>query len=114
MVTSSINIQPAEFAKFAVALALARFMNSYNFKLMTSNNIAIIGLIIATPMMLIFLQKETGSALVYLAFFLMLYREGLPGMVLVSGLCAVAFFVLQHLSLPGKDGKNLYCSVLRL
>ena len=49
---------------------------------------------ILLPMMLIILQKETGSALVYLAFFLMLYREGMPGVVLFSGLCAVIYFVV--------------------
>ena len=46
------------------------------------------------PMILIILQKETGSALVYLAFFLVLYREGMPGVVLFSGVCAVVYFVV--------------------
>ena len=46
---------------------------------------------ILLPMLLIVLQKETGSALVYLAFFLMLYREGMPGVVLLSGVCAVVY-----------------------
>lgn len=41
-----------------------------------------------------YLQKETGSALVYLAFFLVLYREGMPGVVLFSGVCAVVYFVV--------------------
>ena len=49
---------------------------------------------ILLPMLLIVLQKETGSALVYLAFFLMLYREGMPGVVLFSGVCAVVYFVV--------------------
>lgn len=44
-------------------------------------------------MLLIVLQKETGSALVYVAFVLVLYREGLPGMVLFTGLCAVVLFI---------------------
>lgn len=94
VITDSIRLQPAEFAKFAVALALARFMNSYNFKLMTPKNLAIIIGLIALPMILIFLQKETGSALVYTAFILALYREGLPGIVLLSGLCAIVLFVV--------------------
>jgi rod shape determining protein RodA len=46
------------------------------------------------PMVLIILQKETGSALVFLAFFLMLYREGMPGSILFSGICAVVYFVV--------------------
>ena len=45
-------------------------------------------------LLLIILQKETGSALVYLAFFLVLYREGMPGVVLFSGVCAVVYFVV--------------------
>ena len=45
-------------------------------------------------MTLIILQRETGSALVYMAFFLMLYREGMPGVVLFSGICAVVYFVV--------------------
>lgn len=94
VITNSIRLQPAEFAKFAVALALARFINSYNFKLLTFKNLFIIGLIIVLPMILIMLQQETGSALVYTAFVLVLYREGLPGMVLFSGLCAIVLFVL--------------------
>ena len=51
-------------------------------------------LFILLPMLLIILQRETGSALVYLAFFLMLYREGMPGVVLFAGLCAVIYFVV--------------------
>jgi len=94
VITNSIRIQPAEFTKFAVALALARFMNSYNFKLLTFKSLAIIFAIIALPMGLIFLQNETGSALVCTAFILVLYREGLPGFVLFSGVCAVILFIV--------------------
>lgn len=94
VITSSIRIQPAEFAKFAVALALARFINSYNFKLLTFKNLTIAAGMIFLPLVLILLQNETGSALVFLAFVLVIYREGLPGMVLVSGLCAAILFVI--------------------
>lgn len=94
IITDTIKLQPAEFAKFAVALALARFLNSYNFKLLTPKNLLTIAAIIFVPMLLIFLQKETGSALVYTAFILMLYREGLPGIILFLGLSAVVFFVV--------------------
>lgn len=93
VITDSIRLQPAEFAKFAVALALARFINSYNFKLLTFKNLTIISAMIILPMILIMLQQETGSALVYTAFILVLYREGLPGIVLFTGLCAVVLFV---------------------
>lgn len=94
VITNSIRLQPAEFAKFAVALALASFMSSYNFKLLTTKNLSIIITIIILPMILILLQKETGSALVYTAFILVLYREGLPSVVLFSGLSAIVFFVV--------------------
>lgn len=93
VITNSIRLQPAEFAKFAVALALARFINRYNFRLLSLKNLIIITALIGLPMLLIILQKETGSALVYVAFVLVLYREGLPGMVLFSGLCAVVLFI---------------------
>lgn len=52
-------------------------------------------LLIFLPMVCILLQQETGSALVYLAFFLMLYREGMSGYILLSGVCAVVFFVVS-------------------
>ena len=94
VITNSIRFQPAEFAKFAVALALARFLNSYNFKLMTVKNILIVACLIIIPMLLIFAQKEAGSALVYLAFILAIYREGLPGVILLFGLCAIVLFVI--------------------
>ncbi len=95
VITDTIRLQPAEFAKFAVALALARLLNTYNFKLLQPKNLLLIALIIIVPMVLILLQKETGSALVYTAFVLMLYREGgLPGIVLFLGIAAIVFFVI--------------------
>jgi rod shape determining protein RodA len=94
LVLGPMRLQPAELAKFSVALALARFMNGYNFKLMTLKNLLFISSLILLPMLLIIMQKETGSALVYTAFVLMLYREGMPGLVLFSGLCSVVLFVV--------------------
>lgn len=94
LVIGPIRLQPAELAKFSVALALARFMNRYNFKLMTTKNLLFISGLILLPMLLIIMQKETGSALVYTAFVLMLYREGLPGLILFLGVCAVMLFVV--------------------
>ena len=94
VITNSIRLQPAEFTKFAVALALAHFFNTYNFKLMEPKNLLMAILMILLPMLLIVLQKETGSALVYTAFILVLYREGLPGIVLLSGVCSIFLFVI--------------------
>ncbi|MDL2265874.1 rod shape-determining protein RodA [Parabacteroides sp. OttesenSCG-928-G21] len=93
LVIGPVRLQPAEFAKFATALALAKFMSSHGFKLTMPKNFGIALAIIFTPMLLILLQKETGSALVYLAFFLVLYREGMSGYILLAGVCAVIFFV---------------------
>jgi len=74
----SIRIQPAEFAKFATALALAKLMSSYGFKLNNVSSYIRIALIIMMPMVMILLQNDTGSALVYSTFIWVLYREGLP------------------------------------
>lgn len=93
LVLGPIRLQPAEFAKFGVALALAKFMSSYNFKLLEVKNILTIALIIVLPMVLILLQKETGSALVYTVFVLVLYREGLPGIILFIAAAAIVMFV---------------------
>ena len=94
LILGPVSLQPAEFAKFATALALARFMNAYGFVLKTWRNALTVGLVIVVPMLLIIAQRETGSALVYLSFFLVLYREGMPGTVLFAGVCAVLYFVL--------------------
>jgi len=94
LIIGPIHIQPAEFAKFATALTLARFMSSYNFNLFTFKNLLLVAGIILVPMMCILLQKETGSALVYLAFALVLYREGMSGFILLASVGAVAFFVI--------------------
>jgi rod shape determining protein RodA len=94
LVIGSLHIQPAEFAKFAISLAMAKFMNTYNFNLLTAKNFTIVCLIILTPMACIVLQKETGTALVFLAFALALYREGMSGFILLSGVCATVFFVI--------------------
>lgn len=90
----SVSFQPAEFAKFATALALAKFMDAYGFTMSRLKySLPVIGMILL-PMVLIIFQRETGSALVYLAFFLMLYREGMPGSILFTGICAVVYFVV--------------------
>ena len=66
-----VSLQPAEFAKFATALALAKFMNVYGFTMSKLKySLPVVGMVLL-PMLLIILQRETGSALVYLAFFFM-------------------------------------------
>ena len=88
-----VSLQPAEFGKFAAALALARFMNSSNFSMKRIKDVMVLGAIILVPVLLIILQKETGSSLVYLALFLVLYREGMPGVILFVAVSAVLYFI---------------------
>lgn len=90
----SMKIQPAEFAKFAVALALGKFMDRYGFSINKTKDIAISIALFVVPLIIIICQKETGSALVYLAFFLVLYREGMTGSLLFCGFACVVYFVV--------------------
>ncbi|MBP5340687.1 MAG: rod shape-determining protein RodA [Prevotella sp.] len=94
LVLGPLRLQPAEFAKFATALALAKFMGKYGYDIHRNKDFLLTLAIIFVPMVCIVLQRETGSALVYLAFFLMLYREGMTGSVLFTGLAMVVYFVV--------------------
>lgn len=95
LVFGPVSVQPAEFGKFATALALAKLFDSYNFSLNAKiSNYFRALIIIFIPIILILLQKETGSALVYISLIFVLYREGMSGLVLFSILCAVTYFVM--------------------
>jgi len=95
-------IQPAEFGKFATALALAKYMSTFGFKLRRFKSLLTIGVIIFLPVLLIILQNDMGSALVYFSFILVLYREGLSGVVLffitLIGLLFVFSLVLPEVT----------------
>ncbi len=93
----SIRLQPSEFAKFATGLALARYLSSPNIKLQNYRTIAISLVIIFSPALLILLQPDTGSSLVYASLFIVLYREGLPGIYLVIGIVLAFLFILTLL-----------------
>lgn len=93
-------LQPAEFGKFATALALAKFMSSYNFKLASLKSLSIISIIIFLPVLLIYLQNDTGSALVYFIFILVLYREGLSEAVLFFGTLVALLFIFSLVLQP--------------
>jgi len=95
VITPFIRFQPAEFAKFATLLALAKFMNSYEFYLLKAKHFLISVCIVLLPMLLIILQRETGTALIFLSLALIFYREGMSGQVLLISLCAVLFFVIK-------------------
>ncbi len=94
LVFGPLRFQPAEFGKFAAALALAKLFSGYNFKLGSRESYIKALSIIFIPVLLILAQKETGSALAYMALFFVLYREGMSGLVLLAAFCAVLFFVL--------------------
>jgi rod shape determining protein RodA len=89
------RLQPAEFAKFATVIALAKLLSTYGFKINTIKNFLLASIIIFTPSALILLQNDTGSALVYFALLIVLYREGLSGTILFIGLVAAILFVLS-------------------
>jgi len=101
----SISVQPAEFAKYATALCLAKFMSSYQFSLMKPRNIAIIATIIGLPFLIIIAQQETGSALVFASFLFVLFREGMNGIFLLLAFLLALFFVLflRYNNLPTPD-----------
>lgn len=89
-----INIQPAEFAKFTTSLMLAKLISNYSFNIQRLKYFFQALSVIFIPLIIIVLQSETGSALVFFSFFIMLYREGLSGAIPFSGIAAVMYFVL--------------------
>ncbi|MDT8392822.1 MAG: rod shape-determining protein RodA [Bacteroidales bacterium] len=92
-----IAIQPAEFAKFATALALAKYLSSFNVSLKKIKVRIIASIIIFLPALLVLLQNDTGSALVYGIFLLVLFREGLTGNILLIGTMLVLLFIFTLL-----------------
>ncbi|GAB1449380.1 rod shape-determining protein RodA [Bacteroidota bacterium] len=95
------RMQPAEFAKFGTALALAKYLSGYNkdFARRAIDQYISAGIILL-PMAIILLQNETGSTLVFFSFVLVLYREGLPGWILFAGLILAILAVLALLIPP--------------
>jgi rod shape determining protein RodA len=93
----AFRVQPAEFAKFATNLALAKFLSNINIKIEKLSTKLIASALFAVPALIIILQNETGSALVYAAFVLVLFREGLSGNILIFGVAMVILFILALL-----------------
>jgi rod shape determining protein RodA len=89
----SIRFQPAEFTKVATALAVARIMSIHDFKINRINNLIKVAFVTLLPAGMIILQNDTGSALVYAAFVIVMYREGLSPWFLILGLMFVALFI---------------------
>ena len=90
-----VSLQPAEFAKGFTALAVAKYMGRYEYRLRTWRDMVIPFALIGIPMFIIMvMQRETGSALVFAAFLLAFYRQGMSGYILACGVAAVALFIM--------------------
>ncbi len=88
-----LKIQPAEFAKFATALALSKVMSAYNFDIKKISDLLLAIGILALPAGLILLQPDMGSVLVYASMIFVFYREGLWSIVLWLAVLGIAIFV---------------------
>ena len=91
------KFQPSEFAKFITALALAKYYNNLNSKNISFRDRLKIYAVIIIPFLLIILQNDLGTAIVFSAFILVLYREGLSGNILIFGLIIATLFALTLL-----------------
>jgi rod shape determining protein RodA len=90
----SMTIQPSEFAKFATALAVAKYVSDLQTNMLTLKDQLRVVAIIFTPALLILLQNDAGSTIVYLAFFFVFYREGLQQVYLIVAISAIVLAVL--------------------
>jgi rod shape determining protein RodA len=93
----SFGVQPSEFAKFATALAVAKYIGSVGFRMDNVRNQIVLFLLIGAPMVLILLQKDTGTALVFTAFTVVFFREGMSPFLIIAGIIAAIIFVLTLL-----------------
>ena len=89
-----VRLQPAEISKISTSLLLATVMSQLGYRIGRFKDFIITALIILVPMMIIVLQSETGSALVYVGFIFMLYREGLSGwLIFIIGMAILSFIL---------------------
>jgi len=93
----SFGVQPSEFAKFATALAVAKFAGSVGFRMDNLRNQAVLFALIGLPMVLILMQKDTGTAIVFASFMIVFFREGMSPFLMIVGICAAALFILTLL-----------------
>lgn len=107
----SFRLQPSEFAKFATALALAKYTTSHNFRIDRFQNQILMAMIIGLPAVLTMLQGDTGTALIFGAFILVLFREGMSPVLLIIG---ISFALLFILTLLVNNHLFLYGSVVAL
>ena len=102
----SVSIQPSEFAKLACSLAFAKYLSSVNVKIQDAKTRLVVILILAVPALLILLQPDAGTMLVFFAFIFVMYREGLSGNVLLYGFFAVLIVVIA-IFLKASETENL-------
>ncbi|MCZ8214644.1 MAG: rod shape-determining protein RodA [Cyclobacteriaceae bacterium] len=93
----SFGGQPSEFAKFATALAVAKFVGTIGFRMDNLRNQFVLFAMIIVPMLLILLQKDTGTALVFTSFLIVFYREGMSPFLIIVGIACVIIFILALL-----------------
>ncbi len=90
-----LKLQPAEFAKFVTAIAVAKYMSRYGYVVRSWRDLVVPFCLIGVPMVIIMIwQKETGSALVFAAFLLVFYTQGMNGKVLLYGFLAIVVAVV--------------------
>jgi rod shape determining protein RodA len=90
----SFGVQPSEFAKFITALAVAKFIGSVGFKMDSLRNQGILFGMILLPLALILLQKDFGTAIVFMSFLVVFYREGMSPFILIVGISMAALAIL--------------------
>jgi rod shape determining protein RodA len=90
---SFFKIQPSEFAKFITALVVARFMSTPGFKFNSTRQLIFVTLMVLGPILLILLQPDPGTALIYFSFIIVFFREGLSPLVLIIGLLFGLIFI---------------------
>lgn len=90
----SFGVQPSEFAKFITALAVAKFIGSVGFKMDSLRNQGILFGMILLPLGLILLQKDFGTAIVFMSFLVVFYREGMSPFILIVGISMAALAIL--------------------
>ena len=95
-----VSIQPAEFSKISTSILLALLMSRHDFSFKNIRDAMTIAAVLAVPMLAIILEKETGSALVYIGFLIVCFREGMSGWILVLGLLAILLFILTLVLSP--------------
>jgi len=93
----SLGIQPSEFAKVATALVVAKILKESSVKITNLKTFFILAILIGSPIILIILQGDLGTALIFFSFLIVFYREGIPPLIPLLGLLVVAIFILTLL-----------------